>query len=332
MNHPREPAAVEPRAQSAGYDATVRAAAVATLDDRRVVRVTGDDRAAFLHGMCSADIKGAAPGAVLPALFLTEHAHVLAEFFAWIIADAILIETGRSQWTRAHPHLERLLVADDVEFDDGDAFVVVDVEGGEAQAAIRAVFGDVAAAIAEWHHVQAADGAIVGRFPRFGAPAYSVLAPRPNAADLCARLAAAVPGGRQIDASVTDIIRVEHGIAAVGVDTTDKTLALEARMERAIAANKGCYVGQETIERASARGGLKKRLQGLRFRSGAAPTPGTALTLDGKEVGRVTSAVVSPRLGAIGLAILHRSAWQPGCVVQLSPGGGTAEVSDLPFS
>ncbi len=332
LNHSRESAAAKPRADNAGYDAAVRAAAVAVLDDRIVVRVVGDDRVEFLHGMCSADVKGAAPGTVLPALFLTERAHVIAEFFGWVLNDAILIETGRSQWTRAREHLERLLVADDVEFDEAGAFAVVGVEGAEAPTAIRAVFGEATAALAEWHHAEASDGVIIGRFPRFGAPAFSVLAPRAIASDVAARLSAAVPGGRQIDGSVTDIIRVEHGVAAVGVDTTDKTLALEARMDRAIAPNKGCYVGQETIERATAHGALKKRLQGLRFRSGTAPKAGTALMLDGKEVGRVTSAVVSPRLGAIGLAILHHSAWQPGCNVELAPGGGRAEVSDLPFS
>ena len=328
LNREREPAA-DPRAQSAGYDAATRAAGIAMLDGRIVVRVTGDDRAPFLHGMSSAAIVGAAPGTVVPALFLTEHAHVIAEFFAWIRPGAILIETGRAQWARAREHLERLLVADDVEFGDDDALAVIDVEGAQAESAIRAVFGDGPGALADWHHVEVGDDAIVGRFPRLGAPAYSVLAPRARAAEVCARLADRVAGAQQIDVSVIDIIRVEHGIAAVGIDTTDKTLALEARLERAISASKGCYVGQETIERATARGGLKKRLQGLRF-SGAAAKPGTALMLGGSEVGKETSAVVSPRLGPIGLAILHHSAWQPGCRLDLS--GGGAEVSDLPFS
>jgi folate-binding protein YgfZ len=334
LSRPGEAAAVasEARADRAGYEAAVRGAGVAELDDRIVVRVRGDDRAAFLHGMCSADISGAAAGSVTPALFLTEHAHVIAEFFAWVAADAILIETGRGQWTRAREHLERLLVADDVEFDDADALAVIDIEGPEAPDAIRATLGDAAASLAEWRHTTAPGGAPVGRFPRFGVPAYSILAPRAEAAEIRARLVDAVAGARQIDSAVLDIIRVEHGIAAVGIDTTDKTLALEACMERAISQSKGCYVGQETIERATARGGLRKRLQGLRFRSGEAPAHGATLTLSGKEVGRVTSAVTSPRLGPIGLAIVHQSAWQPGCVLEVSADGGSAEVSDLPFS
>ena len=61
------------------------------------------------------------------------------------------------------------------------------------------------------------------------------------------------------------MLRVEHGIAKVGVDATERTIALEARLERSISFNKGCYLGQETIERATARGGLKKKIFGLRF-------------------------------------------------------------------
>src|SRR5262249_33961863 len=98
-----------------------------------------------------------------------------------------------------------------------------------------------------------------------------------------------------------------------------------------ISFNKGCYLGQETVERATSRGGLKKKLYGLRFAQPVAS--GSELLLDGKEVGRVTSSVVSPRLGAIGLAILHHSAWTPGATLIARTGSGVieAKVSELPF-
>jgi hypothetical protein len=134
---------------------------------------------------------------------------------------------------------------------------------------------------------------------------------------------------------VLEALRIENGIARIGVDTSDKTIALEARLDRAISLNKGCYLGQETIERATARGGLKKRMFGIKF-NGPAPSTGAVLNLAGKEVGRVSSAIGSPRLGAIGLAILHHSAWQPGTELKVGGSGtadetGTAFVADLPF-
>jgi folate-binding protein YgfZ len=158
-----------------------------------------------------------------------------------------------------------------------------------------------------------------------------VIAPRGSLDSTVAAILAKVPGSRRIDSSMINTIRVEHGVAQVGVDTNDKTIALEARLNRAISFNKGCYLGQETIERATARGGLKKRMFGLKFNTVDVPAAGSVLSLDGKEVGRVTSAVRSPRFGAIGLAILHHSAWTPGTDLKVGE-GGAATVTELPFA
>src|SRR4051812_34198548 len=99
----------------AGYQAATNSIGVRILDERKIVRVVGDDRATFFHGMCSADVKGAKSGAILPALILTEHAHVIADLFIWVMDDALLLDIEAEAWNRARTHLEKLLVADDVE-------------------------------------------------------------------------------------------------------------------------------------------------------------------------------------------------------------------------
>ncbi|MGC2494393.1 YgfZ/GcvT domain-containing protein [Candidatus Binatus sp.] len=299
-------------------------AGVLPLDGRLLVRVTGDDRASFLHGMCTADVKGARPGAVLPTLFLTEHAHVIGDAFIWVTPDALILDIDAEAWTRTRAHLEKLLVADDVEFEDAEDLAIIDVEGPASLDATGA------ASLAAWSFIETA-GSFVGNLPRYGGPAASVIAPRNSIDSTIAAIVAKAPGSRRIDASVLETIRIENGVARVGVDTTDKTIALEARLNRAISFNKGCYLGQETIERATARGGLKKRMFGLKFHSEGLPVAGAVLTLAGKEVGRVTSVVHSPRFGAIGLAILHHSAWTPGAELKVGE-GGSAIVSDLPFA
>jgi folate-binding protein YgfZ len=299
-------------------------AGVLTLDARILVRVTGDDRASFLHGMCTADVKSAKPAAILPALFLTEHAHVIADAFIWVTPDALLLDIDADAWSRTHAHLEKLLVADDVEFEDAADLVVIDVEGPAALDATGA------SSLAPWTFVQDATS-LVGNLPRYGGPAASVIAPRDSIDSIIAAILAKVPHSRRIDSLMLEVIRIENGVARVGVDTTDKTIALEARLNRAISFNKGCYLGQETIERATARGGLKKRMFGLKFNDTDFPAAGAVLTLDGKEVGRVTSAVRSPHFGAIGLAILHHSAWTPGTELKVGE-GGVAMVSELPFA
>ena len=299
-------------------------AGVITLDARILVRVTGDDRASFFHGMCTADVKGARAGTILPALFLTEHAHVIADAFIWVTADALLLDLDADAWTRTRPHLEKLLVADDVEIEDAADLAVIDVEGPAALDAAGAP------SLAPWTFIEAGSS-LIGNLPRYGGPAATVLAPRESLDSTIAAILAKTPHASRIDSSMLETIRIENGVARVGVDTTDKTIALEARLNRAISFNKGCYLGQETIERATARGGLKKRMFGLKFSTADVPSAGAILTLDGKEVGRVSSAVRSPRFGAIGLAILHHSAWTPGAELKVGE-GGVAIVSELPFA
>lgn len=332
--NPREapPAERAGASATADYDALVRGAGVYRLAGRVVVRAVGDDRVSFLHGMCSGDVRGASPGTVLPALFLTEHAHLIADFFAWLTEDAILIEIDSRLWARAREHLERLLVADDVEFEESPPLAVIDVEGPRAADAIRAVAGNQAASLGEWRHLRVGDLEI-GNVPRLRAPAFAVLVPSANAGQVAAQIAAAAPGIRHVGEAAVEIVRVENGIARAGTDTTVNTIALEARLEPAISFNKGCYVGQETIERATARGALRKRLVGLKFDDLRLPECGGAVMLAGKAVGRVTSVALSPRFGAIGLAILHHSAWSPGTRVEIAARAGTttAQVSEIPF-
>ncbi len=332
-------ASIAASAASAAGDATVRkdylllqrGAGVCPIASRRIIRVVGDDRVPFLHGMCSNDIRAARPGSIVPALFLTEHAHVIADFFAWIGEDSILLDIDEAGWALAHPHLEKLLVADDVEFEEQPDMAVIDIEGARACDAVRAVVAQ-AAALDEWRWVQAGSFA-AGRLPRFGANGFSLLAPRAGAESAVESIRALGDDFRLINPAALEIVRVEHGLARVGVDTTAKTIALEARLERAISFDKGCYVGQETVERVSARGGLKKKLLGLRFAGDRVPQTGAPAHLDGTEVGVVTSAVLSPRFGAIGLAILHHSAWETGVRLAIAGNGEQIEarVCDIPF-
>ncbi|MGH7923426.1 MAG: YgfZ/GcvT domain-containing protein [Candidatus Binatus sp.] len=298
-------------------------AGVIVLDARILVRVSGDDRASFLHGMCTADVKGARPGAIVPALFLTEHAHVIADAFIWVTPDALLLDIDAEAWTRTHAHLERLLVADDVEFEDAANLGLIDVEGPAAVAA-------TSAPASPWTFLEQGS-LIVGNLPRFGGPAVTLIAAQESIDSTIASILAKNTGAQRIDPSALETIRIENGVARIGTDTTEKTIALEARLNRSISFNKGCYLGQETIERATARGGLKKKMFGLKFNIGDIPGAGAVLTLNGKEVGRVTSAVRSPRFGAIGLAILHHSAWTPGTELKVGEDGG-AIVSELPFA
>jgi folate-binding protein YgfZ len=311
-----------------GYQAILSGTGFCVLQDRALVRMTGDDRISFLHGMCTADIKGLIPGMVAVGLFVTEHSHLIADCFIYGLDDALLIEFARNSWRRVRDHLERFLVADDVEMEEENNLAIIDVEGPAAASVLAGHLG-IPPPSDNW---RMNPSTMLARFPRFGAPAFTMIL-EDNALQ---RTLEQLRNGNaiEIDLAVLETIRIENGIARIGIDTTEKTLALEGRCERAISFNKGCYIGQETIERATARGAIKRRLYGLRIEGDRTPCIGATITFGGDTVGKLTSVARSSRFGTIGLAVLHHTVWSEGSRVAVQDQGAqfNARVSELPFS
>jgi len=126
-------------------------------------------------------------------------------------------------------------------------------------------------------------------------------------------------------------LRIEAGIPRYGSELGEDTLPLEANLMNALSFNKGCYIGQEIVERARSRGSVNWKLAGVKIESPQAPASGEKLTLDGKEVGEVTSACVSPTLQkTIALAYLRKEHLEAGTRLQTAS-GEAAEVATLPF-
>jgi folate-binding protein YgfZ len=134
-------------------------------------------------------------------------------------------------------------------------------------------------------------------------------------------------GVSEINADVAEVLRVERGRPRYGVDLDDSVIPQEAGLnERAVSFTKGCYVGQETVARLHYKGKPNRHLRGLRL---SEPLPnGTALRLGAKEVGTISSSVVSPDLGPIALALVRREV-APGD--EIEAGGAKATVVELPF-
>jgi folate-binding protein YgfZ len=316
------------------YGAIKSGAGIRLLEDRLVVRISGDDRISFMHGMCSADVKSLAPGKLARALFLTEHAHVIADCFIYALHEqALLLEVERTRWAVIRENLERFLVADDVELEELDGLNLLDIVGPRSIAAMAGFAGEAVRQLEPWQHLER-DGVRIANLPRNGEPAVTLIAERTMLAAAAGQIKQLCPGICELDAQTIETIRIENGLALIGTDTNERTLALEARLEPAIAFNKGCYVGQETIERATAHGSLKRRLYGLQIAGNEIPSPGALIQFEGKEVGRLTSVARSPAAGIIGLAILHHSAWDAGTRVLITDNKGTSTglVCDLPFS
>jgi len=138
-------------------------------------------------------------------------------------------------------------------------------------------------------------------------------------------------GAQPVGLETLEVLRVEAGIARYGQDIDETNVVLETNLDDAISYTKGCYVGQEIIVRIKHRGHVAKKLAGLKLETDRPIEAGTTIkSTDNKEIGRVTSAVVSPKLGAIALGYVRYEHIEPGTNVLVDP-EITATVTPLPF-
>ena len=318
------------------------AAGVLDLGFRGWVEVTGEDRVRFLHGMVSNDVKALSPGQGCAALLLDVQGHVLAELRIFAETDRLFLETRLSQVERVVKTLEHYIIMDQVELADKSATVsTIGLEGPATPEIVRSLLHlELDAMLAFGHASFRLEGIRGGlmRVSNCGFPGVEFVVERSRAAELWNILLDAVKPGRPVGFEALNVLRVEAGIPWYGCEVDDRTLPQEAGLETtAVSFTKGCYVGQEIVERIRSRGEVHRTLAGLILSSLDEPATatsagraGTVLFLKGKEAGRFTSAVHSFALERpIALAILRREASQPGTMLTFD--GGSAEVTALPF-
>jgi folate-binding protein YgfZ len=142
------------------------------------------------------------------------------------------------------------------------------------------------------------------------------------------RLLASAPAGLE-PPQAWELARIEAGVPVFGREFDDETMPAEAGLvPLAISFSKGCYPGQEPVARVQYRGHANRELRGLEL-GGELPEPGAGVTLGDREVGRVSSPIVSPRFGPIALAVLRREV-RDGDRVTVA--GAPARVRPLPFA
>jgi folate-binding protein YgfZ len=313
------------------------AAGVVDRTDRAFLTASGPDAADYLHRMTSNEVKGLAPGQGRYALQLDTLGHIVADFHLLRMDDHVLLETD---WLRRGPlreTLEKYVVADDVEIGDAsEQLAELAVEGPQSGRLLKAALSQGALPGAELNHgwVRFGDTPVhVVRLSETGEEGYRLIFVVEYAQNVWEALAAQrrVVDWKPVGHAALNILRTEAGVPWYDAEIDERTLPPEAGLEhRAISYTKGCYLGQEVIERIRSRGHVNRKLLGLRL-EGSAPAAGTKLLVEGKEVGHITTAVHSPTLGAaIALGYVRREHLEPGTRLELES-GGTAEVAALPF-
>jgi len=301
-----------------------------------VFELAGSDRARYLNAVTSGDIKGLTPGRGTPGLLLNPQGHILAELATFALDDRFLLLSHASVAQRTFETLEKFIIMDDCTLTDvSNHWATCAVEGPRAAEAIAAACGVALDSLPLFTHCAATIGGVECRLLRvscFDSPGAEILAPRGSIAAVWKALLPAVErsGGGPIGWEALNALRIEAGVRWFGYDFDDTVIPHEAGIETThISYTKGCYTGQEIVERVRSRGRLNRWLSLLEFSVTEPPARGEKLTADGKAWGEVTSAALSPaRKHAIGFGYLRKEHNSVGSELQC--GGQTARVVESP--
>lgn len=313
------------------------AAAVLDTNFRLVAEFTGPDRVRYLNAITSGNIQDLAAGQSALGLLLNPQGHILAELRTLDLGDRLLMLSHAMTGERTLTTLDKFIIMDDVTLSDlTSEFGSVSVVGPAAGSVMEAAAGVKLDGMGEGQHVEARVGEIRCRILRgsaVGLDGAEVLVERGRLAELWRTLvdAAERRGGGVAGYEAINSLRLEAGVAWFGVDFDDRVIPHEAGLEQShISYVKGCYTGQEIVERVRSRGQVNRRLAGLGFLGDAGPEAGAKLIGgEEKEAGRVTSVGRSPLTGrVIGLGYLRREFRDVGTKVRWE--GGAADVIALP--
>ncbi|MDO8836291.1 MAG: glycine cleavage T C-terminal barrel domain-containing protein [Vicinamibacterales bacterium] len=324
------------------YRAVRQSAGVFDRSRRGRITLRGRDRLTFLHALLTNDVAGLAPGTGCYAAMLTPQGRMIADMRVFELGDAVLLDVHRETTDVLLAKLDQMLFSEDVQIGDvSDTFGCISVQGPLAAGVVAASAGLDAGVLASWQPFQNARASwggttvIIARTDEFGLPGFLLFTDRAAIPSLAAL--AGANGAEVVEAETEEVLRVEAGQPVFLVDMTDDTIPLEAGLETtAISYTKGCFPGQEVLVRIRDRGHgrVARKLVGLVLDAGEVPERGAVVRAGDKDVGQVTSAVLSPEFGKpIALAYVHRDVSQAGTVVTVSAGGQAvpATVRVLPF-
>ena len=325
---------------SAEYRAVREFVGILDLSHRGLLQFTGPDRLSFLQGMLSNDLRGLQTFDGQYAALLTQQGKAVADVRVLCAMNSFYLDFWEPLQEKILSHLNRYLIADEVEIADRTAeYATLSLQGPQSAALLRALAGHVDLPQRPAGHAMvtiagAAVCAVVEN--RGGGSGFDLIVPKSDIQEIAGRLdqAGHAYGMLWVGDTAQQLLRIEAGIPLYGVDFDENNLLLEVGLDQAVSFNKGCYLGQEVVERIRSRGHVNKKLCGLLLESQSPVQAGAAIHKDDKPVGVVTSAVLSPSLGrAIALGYVAKEFWDPGTrlVIRSGTEPHAATVTALPF-
>jgi folate-binding protein YgfZ len=331
-----EIAAASTSTSAAQLAALLQDAGVSRLDQMGWIRVTGEDRVRWLNGMVTNSIQELKDGEGNYNFLLSVQGRIQGDATIFAEPDALLIETAASQVPGLMTLLDRFIIMDDVELAD-----VTNSQSGMLIAGPKAasLLGRIGLHVEDLEVLQkrtmqldAAQITVIHSesplIPRFELWAHSNTTPT-----LLKALQNA--GAAFCDAQSLEWLRILEGTPLYGIDIRDRELPQETGQTRALHFSKGCYLGQEIVERIRSRGNVHRTFSAFRL-DGELPVVGAPLEAGGKPVGELTSVAAIPlstdsdTIVQLALGYIRREALDRG--MPLHYAGGVAIPVSLPFS
>lgn len=324
------------------YHAVRNAVGIADLSHRGKLRVTGDDRITWLQSVISNDLLSLQSGQGRYSSFLTHKGKMLTYFRCYLQTDAVMLEDVGEIGDQTYAALRKfLLYGTKAKMENcRENWGLLLVSGPKAAAVLNAAFGTNVADLKPLNFISAAIGgqtALVIRTEETGEPDFEILIPSDGLAAAWERLmeAGAPEGIRPFGSQAHEALRIEAGIPKAGPELNEEIVPPEANLEgKAFSLTKGCYPGQEVVARMDTYGNVRRHLVGLVLKNSLLPQKGAKLYSGDREVGWISSAVNSPKLGqSIALGFPLRDFSKPGTELSVDVEGQRlpATVHTLPF-
>ena len=313
--------------QAAEFEALRSGAGIYEATWRAKIVITGEDRVRWLNGMVTNNVRDLAPGHGVYGFVLNPQGRIQGDVTVFHRGDYFLLETDESEAEALTAWFDRYIIMDDVELANvSEKLTSIGVKGPKAAqvlstAGLAADLQPLQISDATWQNI----GISVARGASEQFPEFEIWFAPENSATIWDTLLNA--GAQPVGSEALELFRIASGVPVFGQDIRDRDLPQETAQPHALHFSKGCYIGQEIVERIHSRGNVHRTFTGFQLSQQAAA--GTKLTREGKEFGELTSIAQLPSQQWIALGYIRREAGAPGTALQA--GDATATVHNLPF-
>jgi folate-binding protein YgfZ len=317
----------------AEFSALRKSCGVCLLNWRAKIGLRGGDRVRWLNGMITNNVRDLGVGRGVYSFLLNAQGRILGDLNAYNDGESLVVDTDQSQREKIVATFDHFIIMDDVEIEDlNPKWVAVGVAGPRSREVLGKIGIDVPT-LEPLQFVTTAFQSEPARLVRGADTAYEAyeLWTAPQAEQLLWH-ALTEAGATPVGSEAIELDRIGRGVPRYGQDLRERDLPQETEQFRALNFNKGCYVGQEIVERIRSRGNVHRTFTGFRA-EGPVPAIGAKIESQGKEVGEITSVAELPANGGtavVALGYIRREAIASNREVAI--GGVRATTTGLPFS